>query len=268
MRVTLPANPMSVLVKDSFAYVSCDGASLCIINIGNPDSAKIISIYGGYGEGQDAALYGNYLCLAEGTFGLSILDITNPYNPQQVGWHLTPGNELGVAMKGNYAYVADGTTGLRIIDISHPANPQEVGFCTTGGIAEAVTISGQYVYIANCDNGICIIDISQPTTPKKVGFYGTPDCALGITVVDKYIYVASKKAGVQIYEKLLLGVETKDEIINKETLETIIEGKESAGKILADEFLRHIHFVIQRGWQESSRFSTGQSRQGKPQPLD
>ncbi|MCK4595848.1 T9SS type A sorting domain-containing protein, partial [candidate division WOR-3 bacterium] len=44
-------------------------------------------------------------------------------------------------------------------------------------------------------------------SPNEVGYYDTPDQALGVAVAGSYAYVADGRAGLQIYENLLFGIE-------------------------------------------------------------
>jgi len=63
-----------------------------------------------------------------------------------------------------------------------------------------------------------------------VGYYDTPGSAYGVAVVDRYIYMADYSAGLQIYERLPIGI------------------KEHSGEPVCSHYIRLLQNPVQNGF--------------------
>jgi hypothetical protein len=182
-------NVVDVYIRGIYGYL-VDGERLWILDISEPTDPQEI----GFVDVPALSVQpiGNYVCTANGNYGLSVINISNLSYPYQVGDFKTPGPSLGIYVRGNYAFLATGESGLKVIDISEPNEPREVGSYDTPGSARDILLAGDYAYIACEQGGIRIFDISDPSNPEEVGSY-TPSWAyvLALDINGNYLYSAN-----------------------------------------------------------------------------
>jgi hypothetical protein len=192
----------AVVAVDSNAYVQVEQstlyqANLSRIDISNPSSPVIDSLYSLPGYALRVCISNDYAYLANDKGGLRIIDISNPINPYEVGTCIVSDCKE-TKVQGNYAYVANGE--LYIFDITDPASPEQVGFSSTTGATWSIDVKNDFAYLGDYyGQGLSIVDISDPTNPFQVIFVETGDgSTFDVQVVDTLIYLAEND-GIRIF---------------------------------------------------------------------
>lgn len=137
------------------------------------------------------SLAGNYLYVADSSYGTKIIDITNPRIPVGLSTISSDSTTLGVYVSGNYLYSADFAAGLKIIDISSPKAPVLVKTVSLGGNwVENVFVSGNYAYVSG-STGLSIVNITDPANATTTGSYDPGSNCKGIWVSGKYAFLVA-----------------------------------------------------------------------------
>ena len=225
INISDPANPLetghcpigvnarNVFVSGSYAYIAAGLAGLKVIDISSPSNPFQVGYYDTPGEAYDVFVSGSYAYVADRSEGLQVIDVSDPRNPHLEGHCNIEDEAWGIYVSGFYAYVAAHHEGLRVINITSPSNPYEVSHCDTPGLAMGVNIAGYFAYVADHDGGLRIIDIFNPQNPQEVGYYNThysPQNSFSVAVSGSNIYLGTYRAGVQIFENLLIPLITDD----------------------------------------------------------
>lgn len=100
----------------------------------------------GFAQLGDAALLGNYACLAVGEAGLQGFDLSRA-GSAVVARYTTGGYANMITTSGNHAFLADGSAGLQVFDLRDPAEPQHVGGYPTLGSAQGIGVSENHAYL-------------------------------------------------------------------------------------------------------------------------
>ncbi|MFH1445497.1 MAG: hypothetical protein ABIF08_03390 [Nanoarchaeota archaeon] len=144
----------------------------------------------------DIDVLGNYVYIAERSFGLKVIDITDKTNPIIVG-SVDTDNAWDVDVSGNYAYVADKGEGLRIIDVTNKSNPVIVA-SVGDSVAEGVDVLGNYAYVSG--SSLEIIDVTNKTSPVVVSMLGVGINGNNIRIVGNYAYVTDAGNGLKVID--------------------------------------------------------------------
>jgi len=145
------------------------GGGLLILDLSDPTAPVQVGSYAS-GQIRSAHLSGNYVYVAEASYGFKVIDVSDPTAPSLIGRCDTPGTAMDVTASGSYAYVADSSNGLQVIDISDPTAPTLGARYATYFSTSFVALNGNYVYVTEI-NGIDVIDVSDPAVPTKVASY-------------------------------------------------------------------------------------------------
>jgi hypothetical protein len=194
--VDLAPRALCVAVSGQYAYVTCMGAGLQVIDISDPASPQLLGVNDTMGTTVDVALSGNYAYLAEGYAGLRVIDISNAAAPRKVSEYYTKVPARTVAVSGTSAYVSDseysaGAGTVEVLDISNPIDPKHVGWQDTfptrpipccfasvpvrpGCTIYSIAMAGNYVYVSLNEIGLAwdgwmeVFDVSDPSYPQKI----------------------------------------------------------------------------------------------------
>lgn len=197
----LLANPMSVALKDNYAYIVSYNTS-AITSVDISDHNKPTSKYSVSGPAisnpVDIKIRGDYAyVISETNNRLTVCDIAFG------GVALLGFNSTGLNMprklviNGNFAYVSNSLSStIQIFDISNPTLIVPRG--SIASFASDFQVQGNFAYIVNNNNNsLTIYDISNPNTPvlrgsTTNGLIGTG----GVFVKDGFAYVSSTVANV------------------------------------------------------------------------
>jgi hypothetical protein len=147
----------AVDVAGSFAYVADNSAGLKIIDVSDPVSPTLRSVFDTPGNANDIQVAAGLAYIADGDHGLQIVDVANPSSPTLRGSIQIPGDAVGVRVAGSRAYVAVSTSGVVVIDVSDPARPIPLGRYDTPGNARRVDVAGDLIYVADQAEGLQIL---------------------------------------------------------------------------------------------------------------
>jgi hypothetical protein len=173
---SLDLSPFGVVqdisVSGVYAYLAI-WRSIAVVNISEPDSPFVVSIYQPfYEQGHRLFVRKGLLYLANCLDHFPIIDISNPAAPQIIGVFdsLCGGDAMGVFLDDSYAYFAEYNGGLYIVDVTNPQTSTMIGnFRTPGVRACDVRVSGHYAYLlAEDPYRLIVIDISDPSDPQEV----------------------------------------------------------------------------------------------------
>ncbi len=142
--------------------------------------------------------YGNFVFIADGSFGLQVIDVTHPDAPAIISsfslYNHSPA--VHVAVSGHYAYLTDYDY-VYVIDINDLSHPTESCHFTADdlpGVA-GFAIDGNYLFLA-APSGLSIFDITQPLHPRKTGSVGFH------TVGETNVVINNKHAYVTIQDSI------------------------------------------------------------------
>ncbi|WP_187287584.1 PGF-pre-PGF domain-containing protein [Methanolacinia petrolearia] len=211
-------NPVSVYVKDNYAYIAVvDSDTLEIVDISDPSNPQH---KGSYIDSQnlsrmrDVFVSGNYAYGISGDRGtLEIIDVSDPGHPVHAG-RISDGENgailnysYSVYVSGNYAYVAIGgfsNNALEIVNISDPSAPSHVANVSDGengamlSLPKSVFVPDGYAYVASSgSDALEIINVSNPAAPAHAasvtnGVAGAMKYPLSVFVSGDYAYVVCR----------------------------------------------------------------------------
>ncbi len=193
-QLAVPGEVWDMGIEGDRGYMTGHGGGLTILDLTDPTAPEIA---GGFAlGGEDVAVAGALVCVADGRENLHFVDVTSPDTPPLVGHTETPGRAWDVALSGDYAYVADDWQGgLQIIDITIPTGPRIVGNAPVFG-ANELAMAPPLVYVAMRDLGLRIVDVSDPTAPVILGGASIGGGARGVAVSGHHAYVAGHTLNV------------------------------------------------------------------------
>ncbi|MEK6970774.1 MAG: VWA domain-containing protein, partial [archaeon] len=121
-------------------------------------------------QGLDRA--GDYIYLADGTFGMRTINATDPALPLLSGTYNSPGYGRDVDASGNYAFLADGTGGLKIVSVANPASPTLTSSLAVGGDAYGIATTGNETFLLTYSSSSTPTDVSNLGTQSNNLFIG------------------------------------------------------------------------------------------------
>ena len=166
---------------------------------------------------------GDYLFIADRSFGVSIYDVKNPAEPKIVSM-INAGEVQDVTCYDGFVYCGVwAAQKVRIYDARDIDNPTHVYDIPLSGRGDGVTLSGGYLYAATghhepsetnreakgyaVGNGMEIWDVHNPYEPKLMSivrcdgraYVGSPDI-WRITLADRYAFLSCSYMGVYVYD--------------------------------------------------------------------
>lgn len=173
--VTLPTNPISWYVNDSYIYVvgRTSPGSFRIIDVSNRNNPTIASTTAIGNMPMGVTVVGNYAYVtnrADNT--MEILNVSNPSSPVSLGTISVGGSPISVASDGQYLLVTSrGANLVRVYSLTDPAAPTLVGAVTTASQPELLFASDKLanwaiITTAGGSPQLQTIDFRNPSAPR------------------------------------------------------------------------------------------------------
>ncbi len=229
-----------VLIKNNYAFLSCEARGLRVLDISNIQSLKLISGLLLPKGAWDIAEYDNSLFIASYTDGLIKVEYSNIKNLKTVA-KFTNNNEIigvyvdkrGVFASASYngiiilnhkfdiisqikindgrswttithnnlLFSACGKIGALVYDITDMYNPLFITIIQTKEARDLV-IENDFLYVADGQNGVEVFDIRNPSVPIHIRNIPSAAFTRGVMVDDEFIYKADGDGGLEIYGKI------------------------------------------------------------------
>ena len=167
---------------------------------GNPTNNYVDTFTDYENDGNDLAVDGDYLYLANGRFGLGIFRIADARIPMvldEVATLRLPGDAIRLSVKDGIAAVAMGSNGLAVVDVQDPSRPNLMSVLEPGGTTFDVELSEQHAYLANSSKGVVVADLRQPERPA-LRYQFSDGYARRLKLSDGRILVADRDLGFLI----------------------------------------------------------------------
>jgi hypothetical protein len=197
-----------VQVANGLVYLVDEWGGFQILDVSDPNSPKVLGIYGGAWAVNTIHVENNqvYLIKTLHVFVLTnavmdIFDVHNPGAPARLSSYysgLEAVNNLQVV--DSRAYVAGSGSGLEIVDVSDPNSPMLRGRETLPNEITHLEVVGDFAYVTSKDGRLSIIDVSNPITPTLRSSYDTLGQANSVRVVNNLAYIADGSSGLQILD--------------------------------------------------------------------
>ena len=190
----------------------------------NPVQTEVFDVGGNHSLG--ISLSGDYMILANSTYGIRLLDISGD-TITQVGAVWTIGRVMDCEGKGNYAFVAAAQNGLQVLDMTDPAAPSVAASFALIGYANGLALDGDTAYIAQlteegASGGLLeIVDVSNPLAPVSLGSVPLAGEPNDVTIHDDIAYVAVQTEGITLVD------------VSNPASPSVIAGYNSGGSCLA-----------------------------------
>jgi len=228
-----------VLVKNNYAFLSCEARGLRVLDISSIKSPELISGLLLPKGAWDIAEYENNLFIASYTDGLIKVEYNDIKNMKTVAKFTDNSEIIGVYANqkgifasasyngiiilnhkldvinqikindgrcwttithGNFLFSACGKIGVLVYGIADMSNPL---FITTIQTKEArdLVIKGEFLYVADGQNGVEVFDIKNPSDPRYIRNIPSAAFTRGVMVDSEFIYKADGDGGLEIYER-------------------------------------------------------------------
>ena len=108
-------------------------------------------------------IWGDYLYIAQGNFGVEIFDISDPGFPVSVAWVNSYNKAADICVQDDMLLLGDGFYGIYSYDVSNPDNPVVLGTFrdTASNLAcNGLAVSGDYVYYST-STGLYVLNKSD-----------------------------------------------------------------------------------------------------------
>lgn len=170
-----------------------------------------------------SAVYGQYLYIANGSYGLQVVDLTGV--PAIINSVELDGFSRYVNIHHGYAYVASHAS-AHILDLDSPGDPQLVASVQTEDSWRSVALYDNILYLVgyhNCD----IYDVSVPEIPSYIGqtfsLWNGVNCHGGDVYANAdYVFLTGNTCGTRITPAQCTGPNVKIEIIGNDAVLTWI----------------------------------------------
>lgn len=188
-----------VKVVDDIAFVADLNTGLNIINISDPNSPTLTSLYS-MENAHKVIIDENIAYVTNWNYGFEIINITDLENPEQLS------RFSGIAfntfdIENDCAFID--SEGLLILNISDPKNPKEIHHYYACGNTSAVYVEENLVYLGTyiygSFYGFTIVDVTDKMDPQILGHYNTTDIVAGIRVSGDVALAANWEDGLLIF---------------------------------------------------------------------
>jgi hypothetical protein len=229
-----------VIVKNNFAFLSCEARGLRVLDISNIKSPELISGLLLPKGAWDIAEYENNLYIASYTDGLIKVEYNNIKNMKTVARFNDNNEIIGIYVNekgvfasssyngililnqklevinqikindgrcwttityGNFLFSACGKIGVLVYDIADMSDPLLIITIQTKEARDLV-IRNELLYVADGQNGVDIFDIKNPSNPRHIRNIPSAAFTRGVMVDNDFIYKADGDGGLEIYEKI------------------------------------------------------------------
>jgi len=188
-----------VQVRDDVAFVADLQTGLHIINVSDPGSPTLLSLYE-MDNPHKIYLDEDIAYVTGWENGFEIINISDSEHPVQLS-HFNGSVMNTFDIEGDCAFID--SFGLQILNISDPQNPSEIYHYYDSGNTSAVFVEENTAYLGTYIYGefygFTIVDVTNKTNPQKLGQYNTTDIVAGISVVGDLALVANWGVGLLIF---------------------------------------------------------------------
>ena len=189
------------------AYIADDYKGLCIVDIANPQSPKLVGYFDTEGMAKAVKVRNKYAYLADWNNGFLIIDISNVLKPKLVGRYSNIGMAFSVTLKDSLAFVGSFNKSLKIINIKNPRKPTVIGEFPVGDDVYGADICiDDTLGFINCgfiyDKKYCyfaVLNIKNPSKPELIAALPIPETNPGIIKQNNCIYTNTQK-GIYILD--------------------------------------------------------------------
>ncbi len=199
-----------MIIRDTLAYVSSYDTGVDVIDMSDPDNARVLDTYFAPRTPHKLALSDDVLLIADGIFGLKIVSVEEPENMLPLCSFTAIGSFNSVEVNGDVAYVAVGDS-LLILDISIPEMPIVVSYIKPheGCQIDYCVIQDGLLFVNDSNwNELFIYDIENPYQPALLLDFPWGYNTKHIQVVGDILYTANEHGGINMLDLQLMGVET------------------------------------------------------------
>jgi hypothetical protein len=207
------AQGQTLVVKDSYAYISGPLSGLVILHVDPPDdpaNRKTIMVEMAF----SLAFSGNRAFVGGSSQGIQVIDIADPNNPVIVGTVNAP-NAVAIQIVDDYYLYAAHAGGVEVFNISdiqqmetppaesqplpptgiiYPTGPgirmepvEPIGSSFTFGTPLRPLVNGNYLYVPDFTVGWHVIDISDPAAARMLGHVDLPG-SQDVVIAGRYAY--------------------------------------------------------------------------------
>ena len=226
-----------VLIKNNYAFLSCEARGLRVLDISNIQYPKLISGLLLPKGAWDIAEYDNNLYIASYTHGLIKVEYSNIKNLKTVAKFSNNNEIIGVFVDkrgvfasasyngiiilnhqldvinqikindgrcwatiahNNLLFSTCGKLGVLVYDIRDITNPLFITAIQTQEARDLV-IENEFLYVADGQNGVEVFDIRNPSVPIHIRNIPSAAFTRGVMVDDEFIYKADGDGGLEIY---------------------------------------------------------------------
>jgi hypothetical protein len=184
------------VINGTIAFVACGYDGLQIVDITDPASPKILSIYpfpAALGYVGSVTLSGDVVLAGDWENGLQIINVTDPRRLQIESVYPSGGSHAyRVAVVNRTAFVADYSVGVQIVDISDLSRPVSLANYSATQYPEDVVVSNGTLFIASWDGGLQIVNVLQPSQPQWLFTYPSSagGAGYGVFVAGRAVFFA------------------------------------------------------------------------------
>lgn len=196
------------LFSGDYVYVADGRAGVKIFDtrITNPpvERLALAGSFASTGEARRLKKSGSMLCVAEGSYGMSMWNLSNPVAPTRIGEFPTEGDTCyQVDVAGSYAFLASGKDGLRVVDISGsifevPGSPIRMR-----SRVRTLQVVSSYVYVGD-SAGVYVYQIGEGGAVTRVDSLPSSGISLDVRALEvsgDTVFVANGKFGLLLWRR-------------------------------------------------------------------
>jgi hypothetical protein len=152
--------PNSIFIKNNYAYVTSESASLSIIDISNLSQLPVVGTYNFGFVFYDIFVSDNYAYIPQGNTGVQVLDISKLPTPEWVTNIFSRKSARQVVVSGYYTWVNDENS-VQAFYNKDPKSQLWAGSYDNGSstINKLDVIDAKYIYLCTTDSKLKVIQI-------------------------------------------------------------------------------------------------------------
>ncbi|MFO7676079.1 MAG: hypothetical protein R6X12_07185 [bacterium] len=219
-----------VAVRGGHAFVACGYKELMIVDVGDPDSLRIVGEleYPTPGYGYDVVLRDSFAYVAADAQFIAV-NVADPAWPNLRFQYRYPRGLRGLAVEDTLCWLALEQLGVAAWNV-RTLPPVRLGGIDTPSNARGVAARGGIVYVADGRGGLVVIDGSNPTAPAALASLELPGYAGQVSIGADYAYIGCGDGGLAIVD---ISMPAEPFIAAVVELSHVRGGVESGGRVYA-----------------------------------
>jgi hypothetical protein len=170
----LPGTPSHIVISGNYAYVSCMGGGLRIVDISDPAAP---SLTGSFQPGivWETAVRDSFAFTACDESGMRVVNVAHPATPVQVGYYRDHNmvTQRYIALRDSFAYIGESDTvensRLQAVNIVDPTQPVAANHMSIiGPHIMHMKCSGQYGIMAEGPTGTDAVNLHFEGSPVRI----------------------------------------------------------------------------------------------------